>query len=300
VSEPRRANKPIGPVESVVTEREPIALPDGRRLAVCEAGDPSGTVALYLHGTGSSRLEVGLYAAAARRHGLRLIAWDRPGSGGSDPQPGRTARDVISDARSVAASVGAERPVALGHSGGGSHVLVLASAGADVIRAAVAVNPGPPSDEATLAVLPRQQRSLIRLARDHPRLFAVFAAPSEGKGGPLVQRLHRRTIDPVDLAVVERPEYAAVVAAGAAEGRRQPRAFSTEALMLWHRPWDVDLGAFAVPLTVFAGERDPFVDFARGLAPAGADVHVMPGGHVAQLIPENLDRVLVTVAAQAQ
>ena len=43
-----------------VREREPLTGKGGRRIVVCEAGDPDGTVVLYLHGTGSSRLEVAL------------------------------------------------------------------------------------------------------------------------------------------------------------------------------------------------------------------------------------------------
>ncbi len=280
-----------------VRERDPLVLDGGRRLAVCEAGDPDGAVVLYLHGTGSSRLEVAAFGAAARRHGLRMVAWDRPGSGGSDPQPGRTPLDVLGDAGAVAASVGADRPVVLGHSGGGSHVLVLAAAGADIVRAGVAVNPGPPSDDATLAALPRQQRLLIRLARERPRLFRMVALPSEGRGGRVVQAATRRSLDPLDRAVLDRPEYAGLFEVVAAEGRRQPHAFSTEALMLWGRPWGVDLTSFPVPLTVFAGEHDPFQGFARRLGDAGAEVRVFPGGHASHLLPDTLEDVLATVSA---
>jgi hypothetical protein len=48
-----------------VRELDQLVLPGGRRLAVCEAGDPDGVVAFYFHGTGSSRLETALYASAA-------------------------------------------------------------------------------------------------------------------------------------------------------------------------------------------------------------------------------------------
>jgi len=290
----------------VVREHEPLVLTGGRRLSFCEVGDPNGKVAFYLHGTGSSRLEVALYAEAAQRHGLRLVAWDRPGSGGSDDQPGRRILDVVSDAREVAAEVGAERPIAVGLSGGGSHVLALVVAGADVVGGGVvgggvAINPGPPADDDILADLPRPLRVSIKLARDRPKLFGALAAPQEGRGGRLIQNLvgderQRRQLDPLTRAFLERPEVAPLVAAAAFEGRRQPRAYTTEALMLWHNAWGFSLAEFPVPLHVYAGEKDPFNPFSQRLGRAGAKVHSFPGGHVSGFLPQVLDDVMRTVA----
>jgi hypothetical protein len=74
-------------------ELEPLRLADGRRLDLCEVGDPKGRVALYLHGTGSSRLEVAPYAEAASRDGVRLVAWNRPGTAaGTSLSPGGLIR----------------------------------------------------------------------------------------------------------------------------------------------------------------------------------------------------------------
>ena len=65
-----------------------VTGPGGRRLAVSEWGDPEGAVVFYLHGAPGSRLlrhDGDGYAAA----GLRVVTYDRPGYGGSDPAPGR-------------------------------------------------------------------------------------------------------------------------------------------------------------------------------------------------------------------
>ena len=61
-----------------VRELDALTLADGRHLALCEVGDPGGRVAFYFHGTGSSRLEVALFADAAMAQGVRLVCWDRP------------------------------------------------------------------------------------------------------------------------------------------------------------------------------------------------------------------------------
>jgi hypothetical protein len=64
-----------------------IELPDGRRLAYADLGDPSGRPLLMAHGTPSSRLDGVFLDRAADRRGWRLIVPDRPGHGSSDPQP---------------------------------------------------------------------------------------------------------------------------------------------------------------------------------------------------------------------
>src|SRR5438132_13833586 len=66
---------------------------------------------------GSSRWRSGV-ADAAARHGVRLIAADRPGMGGSDHQPGRTVLDWPADVRVLADHLGLDRFAVLGYSGG--------------------------------------------------------------------------------------------------------------------------------------------------------------------------------------
>ena len=62
-----------------------VAVGGGRVVTVDDVGDPEGTPVLYLHGTPDSRLarhpDDGIAAAA----GVRLLAIDRPGYGGSSP-----------------------------------------------------------------------------------------------------------------------------------------------------------------------------------------------------------------------
>jgi pimeloyl-ACP methyl ester carboxylesterase len=61
--------------------------PDGRTSAIEEAEDPGGRPVLVHNGTPNSRhLYVPIAADAAAR-GRRLIGYDRPGYGGSTPQP---------------------------------------------------------------------------------------------------------------------------------------------------------------------------------------------------------------------
>lgn len=183
-----------------VRDLDPLVLSDGRRLTLCEVGDPNGRVAFYFHGTGSSRLETALFAGAAQEHGVRLVGWDRPGAGGSTNRPGRTLLDVVADTRAVAThlEVGAV-PVA-GLSGGGSHVVALAAAGAGPVSRAVAVNPGAPADDEMLEVLSPSIGRFTALARNRPRAFApvsqVMQYRGRGRVAEVLERVRRRQLRP--------------------------------------------------------------------------------------------------------
>ena len=80
-----------------------------------------------------------LYEAAAER-GLRWIGYDRPGYGGSTPQPGRTVGHAAFDAEAVADVLGLEKFAVLGHSGGGAHALACAALAPERVIAAVSIS----------------------------------------------------------------------------------------------------------------------------------------------------------------
>jgi pimeloyl-ACP methyl ester carboxylesterase len=105
-----------------------VETPDGRTLAVEDAGDHGGHPVMVHVGTpGGRRLYGSSTLADAKRRQLRLISYDRPGYGGSTPQPGRSMADCASDVRVICAALGIERIAMWGHSGGGPHVLACAA-----------------------------------------------------------------------------------------------------------------------------------------------------------------------------
>ena len=75
-----------------MTERD-ITARDGRTVRIAEYGDPGGMPVLTHNGTPNSRLVFAPYAEQARRDGVRLISYDRPGYGGPTRHEGRTAGD---------------------------------------------------------------------------------------------------------------------------------------------------------------------------------------------------------------
>jgi pimeloyl-ACP methyl ester carboxylesterase len=116
-------------------------LRDGRRLAYAEFGKEQGKPVIYLHGTPSSRLEPLIIGDdLLARAGLRLIAFDRPGIGGSDFLPGRTISDIADDVAQLADHLGIERVAVLGMSGGGPYAAACAAKLPNRLTSAVIVS----------------------------------------------------------------------------------------------------------------------------------------------------------------
>jgi pimeloyl-ACP methyl ester carboxylesterase len=98
-----------------------------RTLTVHDDGAADGPVILYHHGTPQAGGGMASWADDARERGARLIAYDRPGYGGSTPAPGRTVGDAAADVAALMDELGVERFVTWGISGGGPHALACAA-----------------------------------------------------------------------------------------------------------------------------------------------------------------------------
>jgi pimeloyl-ACP methyl ester carboxylesterase len=100
-----------------------VRLPDGRRLDLRVSGPAGGFPLVFHHGTPGAATPVRALDRAAHARGLRLVTTSRPGYGDSSRQPGRAVVDVAADTAAVLASIGAERCLVAGWSGGGPHAL---------------------------------------------------------------------------------------------------------------------------------------------------------------------------------
>src|SRR5260370_21256268 len=92
---------------------------DGSVIAVEVAGEQGATPVLFCHGLADSRLSAHLFTQAARELGLRVVAPDRPGAGGTDPRRLRRLADWAEDAALVLDALGVDSAALLGISAGG-------------------------------------------------------------------------------------------------------------------------------------------------------------------------------------
>ena len=96
---------------------------DGRTLAFVQRGAPDGVPVIVCHGTPGSRRARHPDPQMYERHGVKMVAYDRPGYGGSDPKIGRSVADAASDIAAIADQLGFDRFAVVGGSGGAPHAL---------------------------------------------------------------------------------------------------------------------------------------------------------------------------------
>jgi pimeloyl-ACP methyl ester carboxylesterase len=116
---------------------------EGITLRVRESGDPRGQPVVHFHGTPGCRLEMAWADHLLADVGVRWVAFDRPGYGGSTPAAfsvGSVARMALQ----VADQFGLERFRTSGWSGGGPFALATAAiAGERVEAVGVIAGPAP-------------------------------------------------------------------------------------------------------------------------------------------------------------
>lgn len=115
-----------------------LVLADGRTLHVYDTGPDSGDLVVYWHhGTPNIGAPPKPLFPAAAELGVRWVAHDRPGYGGSTPLPGRDLAAAAADVARVADALGIDRFAVMGHSGGGAHALGCGALLADRVLAVV-------------------------------------------------------------------------------------------------------------------------------------------------------------------
>lgn len=241
------------------------------RVTICHQtyGAARGTPYLYFHGLPGCRLECRLLDRAARAIGARIVAMDRPGYGGSSPQPQLGLRDWISQVGLLADSLGLERFGVLGLSGGGPCALASADRLGDrVTRAGIVCGLGPLTDDALRGSMATYARLAFRLADRHSRLLDwLYGAPAtllcRHWPGLVIRGLGTLNGGRDRVALTE-PDAHRVLAASFREAFRQGPAGAARDLALYARAWDVDLASISVPVHLWHGDRDTVVPLSHG------------------------------------
>ena len=258
------------------TQQHVVPAPGGRVLAVEEAGDPGGLAVLVHNGTPNSRHLYGPHVADAAARGLRLIGYDRPGYGGSSPQPGRTVADCAADVRAICESLGITRLVSWGISGGGPHLLATAALLPDLVVAAASLaSPAPFHAEGLdwFAGMGQENVDDFKLASgdDFERIRARCEEQRTETLGATAANLAATMpslLTPTDAAVFtgELAEYLVWSEQdGFAPGAEGLLADS----LALTREWTFELGDISVPMLLLHGREDKFVPFGHGQWLAG-------------------------------
>jgi pimeloyl-ACP methyl ester carboxylesterase len=239
-----------------------IRLADGRRLGYEEHGAERGVPLLYFHGSPSSRLEWVLFGTEERlrRHGLHLVAVDRPGMGLSDFQPKRRVIDWPADVRALADHLGWDRFAVLGYSGGSAYAAACAWAMPERLTAAAMVAAVAPFElPGVTQGIPEGNLRFLMLSRDRPRAARAMQAAM----GLVVRFAPNRVLASMeaalpapDRAVVADPgvqqAFLAMVRESGRQGAQGPQKDS--ALMV--SPWGFDPATIRMPVSIWKGAQD--------------------------------------------
>jgi len=244
--------------------------PDGRTLAIEEAGDPDGRPVLVHGGTPNSRH---LYPPAgidAAVRGLRLISYDRPGYGGSTAQTGRSVADCAADVRAICAELGIDRLAMWGISGGGPHVLACAALLPGLVTAAASLASLAPMDAEGLDFfagmgelnaddfrLLQRDPDAARAKLESERKEALAASAAEMAGV-----LHS-LLSPADAAVLT-GGLADFLIYSEHEGLAPGGQGWWDDGVAQASPWGFELSAISVPVLLMHGRQDQFVPFGHG------------------------------------
>ncbi len=248
-----------------------VQVADGRVVDVWVEGDTAGDVVVWHHGTPSSGLPYLPFVEEARRRGLRLVTYSRPGYGDSSRHEGRSVGDCAADVARVLDSLGVDRFFTGGGSGGGPHALACAAMVPERVLAAVSVagvTPyGAPGTD-FLAGMGRENVEEFGAALEGPEALKGWmeehAAELGEAGSPddliaamgdLVSEVDRASLTGAFGAFLVEDEHIAL--------RNGYWGWFDDDLA-FTRDWGFDPTTIAVPVAVWQGRQDRFVPFAHG------------------------------------
>jgi len=255
-------------------------------IAVEVVGEPGAAPVLFCHGLADSRLSARQFAQAAGELGLRIVAPDRPGTGGTDPRRLRRLVDWAEEAALVLDATAADSAALLGVSGGGPFAAACAAAIPGRVRSLTLISslgaPGWP----TRGMAPGERLSL-EAARHAPAFGGWFLsrlAVLERRSPRLFLRLAASELPDTDRHALQQPGIRDPFLASYLEAFRRGSWGVAQDLRVLTRPWGFELGSIKVPASVHHGDADNTVppQHARLFAEAipGAQLKLHPGlGH---------------------
>jgi pimeloyl-ACP methyl ester carboxylesterase len=247
-----------------------ISTKDGRKLRVTEAGTPEGVPVMLLHGTPGSAYLRDYQVENALEQGVRLMSYDRPGYGGSTPQPGRSVADAAEDLREIAKALELSRLLVWGHSGGGPHSLACAALLPELVAAVTcSASPAPYNAEgldwfAGMGEDNIEEFGAALKGREQVSAFIEAAVPGmlQGSAADVIQEL-RSLLCQADVEVLTEHNVQQMIHSDR-EGILERRDGWIDDDMAMTKKWGFDLGQIHIPVLLIQGGQDLFVPFAHG------------------------------------
>ncbi len=220
-------------------------------MAYATYGPDDGAPVVFIAGAGCGR-RMSFGRDLLDDRGLRLISVDRPGLGGSDPDPSKTFATVAADFAAVVDAV-AGRPVpVVANSQGAPFGLALARTGR-VTRLVLASPIDDLGHPPLAALLPAASREFVRAMATDP--YEALSNLSGFTADRLFDMIMTH-YPPSDGAVYDDPDFRAMLRAALADGFSQGSAGYARDTLLATTPWPAELMTPGVDVHVLFGSDD--------------------------------------------
>jgi pimeloyl-ACP methyl ester carboxylesterase len=194
--------------------------------------------------------------------GVRVVTVDRPGYGGSSPQPGRRLENWPSDVAAVADELGVERFGVTGLSTGGAYVVASAALLPDrVVGAGVISGVSDFSWPGAWDGFLDTEAALMRMG-DESQISAWCEAHYGADGMGFLEG-GLGDLAPADHAVFEDEAFAGALVGAISEAFRPGVGGYAQDLVVQGRDWSFDPGAITAPVLILHGEADTLVPLAH-------------------------------------
>jgi pimeloyl-ACP methyl ester carboxylesterase len=256
-----------------------LRLTDRRTVMVADVGDAHGTPVLYVAGYGHGRLARHPDDKLTASAGVRLLAIDLPGLGGSDPLPGYRLRAWVQDAVELADQLGIDRFAALGWSWGAPYALALACEHPERVSSIGLVSAlgGWLTGAGHVSQARREYRNFAVMCRLAPPVVKRFLSQQRRELLTNPAAAHERELaagPPADHAAARQPGIAAMLRASQVEAWRQGTAGMFDHGRAVTTPWGFTPADVTTPAAIWQGSAD------RDILPGMAE-------HLSQVMPRS-------------
>jgi pimeloyl-ACP methyl ester carboxylesterase len=277
----------------------------GHRLAVLERGDPQGFPVFYAHGNPGSRRELLFYHRMAREHGIRMIAFDRPGFGESELVQPYGLQDFADDVAALAQLKNITRYGLIGWSSGAPLVIATNYYHAPQVAFTFAIAGYTDFSAYPQAVELMKERGFpgADWSENRPILFnSVVSAIrwADLKAPDRYLSTLKKDLPESDLKVLEPKTASDLFVRIQQDALLTGTEGSVQDLRTQWKAWGFPLAAVTAPVMIVQGSDDPFIpaEFAQHLAAnlGNAVFFGVPGrGHLMPLT-EGFQTCLFTAA----